>query len=377
MTDIKKVAFIGTGIMGRPMAAHLMDAGYELTVYNRTAAKAQPLVERGARLASTPGEAAADADVVFTMVGYPQDVEDVYLAGDGVIACAKKGAYLIDMTTSSPQLAHDIHDAAEVSGLHAFDAPVTGGQAGAEAGTLTIFCGATEETIEPVLPLLRAMGAKVLAFGDPGSGQVAKLSNQVALAGCMLGMVEGLTFARESGLDVRKVYDALLTGTAESAVLHTMGPKVLEGDFTPSFMVKHYVKDLNLALSHAEDEEVTLPAAETAAQLYTLLEDIGGGEMGTQALSLVYDSEERCAQAGLDWSKLDEPDEDEAAEADECGCGCHDHAHDHAHGHECTCEDASCSCHDHDASAAYDDDDDDEDEGGIDFEEFEAPFSRN
>ena len=370
MKDIRKVAFIGTGIMGRPMAAHLMDAGYELTVYNRTAAKAQPLVDAGARLASTPGEAAEGADVVVTMVGLPSDVEDVYLAGDGVIAHARKGAYLIDMTTSSPQLARDIHAAAEVSGLHAFDAPVTGGQAGAEAATLTIFCGASDEEVAPVRPLLEKLGARVLTFGEAGRGQTAKLANQVALAGSMLGMVEGLAFAREGGLDVRKVYEALLTGTAESAALHTMGPKILDDDFTPGFMVQHFVKDLNLALSCAEDEDVTLPATETAVQLYTMLQDIGGGSMGTQALALVYDTEERCARAGLDWTNLDKPDEDEAAEADECGCGCHDHAH--AHGEACTCG------HDHAADEACDDDDDDdEEEGGIDFEEFEAPFSRN
>lgn len=376
--EIRKIAFIGTGIMGAPMAGHLMDAGYELAVYNRTPAKAQPLVERGARLAATPADAVAGADVAITMVGMPEDVEELYLGTGGLLASAAKGAHLIDMTTSSPELARDIHDAAEVAGLHAFDAPVTGGEAGAKAATLTIFCGATDEEVEPVLPVLRVLGARVLTFGGPGKGQVAKLSNQVALAGCMLGMVEGLTFAREGGIDVQRLYEALLTGTAESAVLHALGPKVLRGDYRPGFMVKHYVKDLNLALSCAEDEEVTLPATETASQLYSLLAEIGGETMGTQALSLVYDSEEACAQAGLDWATLDVDDDDEQAEAvedgDACTCGC---GHDHGHGHDHVRGDVRGDVHVPVTDADDEDDDDEEGGRGVDLDEFEAPFSRN
>ena len=207
--QIRKIAFIGTGIMGANIAGHIMDAGYDLTVHNRTKDKAAALLARGAHWAASPAEAAADADVVFTMVGYPSDVEDVYLATDGLIRTAKKGAWLIDLTTSSPQLARDIHDAAEVEDKHAFDCPVTGGEQGAIDGTLTLIVGAAEKDVEPVLPVLEAFSSKVFCFDGPGKGQMAKLANQVALAGCMVGLAEGISFAREGGLDVAKTLEAL------------------------------------------------------------------------------------------------------------------------------------------------------------------------
>ena len=182
MADTKlNVAFIGTGIMGAPIAGHILDAGYPLTVYNRTRAKAEGLLAKGATWADSPAEAAKDADVVFTMVGYPADVEEVYLAGNGLIAQAKKGAYLIDLTTSAPELARDIAGAAEVSDLHAFDCPVTGGEGGAIAGTLTAIAGATEHDIEPVRAVLETFTSKIFCFGGAGKGQAAKLANQVAL----------------------------------------------------------------------------------------------------------------------------------------------------------------------------------------------------
>ena len=364
--DIKTIAFIGTGLMGAPMAGHLIDAGYELTVYNHTPEKALPLVGKGAKLAASAVEAVQGADVVITMVGYPEQVEELYLAKDGIVSAAKRGAYLIDMTTSSPQLARDIHDVAELAGLHAFDAPVTGGEDGAKAATLTIFCGADDETVAPVLDVLKVLGTLVLTFDRAGQGQMAKLTNQVALAGCMLGLVEGLTFAKQGGLDVEKMLGALLTGTAGSTIMRGLGPKILRDDYRPGFMVEHYVKDLNLALTTAEDEEVTLPATETAAQLYSMLAEIGGSRMGTQALSLVYSDEESCAKAGLDWSVLNLDDDDDEADevesGDTCGCG-HDHGHAHGEGCSCGCDDA--------------DDDDEEETPAERLSGFEAPFSQN
>ena len=412
--DIKKVAFIGTGIMGCPMAGHLIDAGYELSVYNHTPEKAQPLVDKGATLAPSAAEAARGADVVFTMVGFPEQVEELYLAKDGLISSVKNGAYLIDMTTSSPQLARDIHELAEVSGVHAFDAPVTGGEDGAKAATLTIFCGADAQAVEPVMGLLKAMGTLVLTFDRAGQGQMAKLANQVALASSMLGLVEALTFAKQGGLDADKVLGALLTGTAASSAMRALGPKILREDYKPGFMVEHFMKDLNLALSTAEDEEVTLPATETAAQLYSMLAEIGGARMGTQALSLVYADEGSCAQAGLDWSVLNIDEDDEAAEAveaaiAECDCG-HDHgaragaAGSHGHAHDGTCDcgcdcdecdgDCGCGCdcedhaghgHDGDCTCGHGhgdacdcDEDGDEEETPADrLRGFEAPFSQN
>lgn len=327
MSDTKQsIAFIGTGIMGGPMARHLLEAGYPVAVFNRSPSKCGALVAAGARLAASAAEAAAQADVVITMVGYPEDVEELYLARGGLLEASRPGAYLIDMTTSSPELARDIAEVAEVSGRHAFDAPVTGGQQGAEAGTLTVFCGAPECDVAPVRPVLEAMASRVLAFGGPGKGQMAKLANQVALAGCMVGLAEGLAFAKEGGLDLEQTLDALAGGMAGSTVLDQLGPKMLAGDFAPGFMVAHYVKDLGLALQTAEEEELTLPGVETANQLYGMLDAIGGSRMGTQALGLVYADEASCAACGLDWTLLSQDDDEEGeGHGGECGCGCHDH----------------------------------------------------
>ena len=204
MSDKKlSVAFIGTGIMGAPIAGHILDAGYPVTVYNRTKAKTDDLVSRGAVWADSPAAAAKDADVVFTMVGYPADVEEIYLSGDGLLAAAKPGAYLIDLTTSAPELARDIAEAAEAYGKHAFDCPVTGGDTGAIAGTLTLIVGATDEGIEPVRAILETFSSKIYCFGGPGKGQAAKLANQVALSSCMVGMADALSFAQQMDLDAR------------------------------------------------------------------------------------------------------------------------------------------------------------------------------
>lgn len=342
MADKKqKVAFIGTGIMGAPIAGHILDAGYPLTVYNRTQAKAQPLVERGATLAATPAEAAAGADVIFTMVGYPEDVEELYLAGDGLLTASKPGAILIDLTTSAPSLARDIAGAAAVSERTAFDCPVTGGQAGAIAGTLTAIIGATERDIEPVRELLSTFTSRIFCFGGAGKGQAAKLANQVSLAASMVGMADALSYAQQAGLDLELTRDMILTGTGKSGAMEQLAPKALEGDWKPGFMVKHFIKDIGLALQEAEDYEIALPGADTAYGLYDMLDAIGGAELGTQAITLLYAEEADAAAAGLDWSLYTQE------QGDECGCG---HDHDHEHGEGCGCghhehgEDHEC-CH--------------------------------
>ncbi|MDY2777690.1 MAG: NAD(P)-dependent oxidoreductase [Collinsella sp.] len=345
MADRKpKVAFIGTGIMGAPIAGHIMDAGYDLTVYNRTKAKAAGLIERGATWADSPAVAVEDADVVFTMVGYPQDVEEIYLAGDGLLATAREGAYLIDLTTSSPELARDIAEAAEVVGKHAFDCPVTGGEGGAIAGTLTLIVGATEHDIEPVRPILEAFGDQIFCFGGAGKGQAAKLSNQVALAASMVGMADALSLAEQSGLDTEMVRQMICGGTGKTGAMETLAPKALDGDYRPGFMVQHFLKDLGLALQLAEEKEIALPGADTAFTLYDMLDAIGGGALGTQAITLLYQEEADAVAAGLDWSLYTADHED----GHECSCG-----HDHGEDHECTCghdhgEDHECRCgHDH------------------------------
>lgn len=350
MADSKQtVAFIGTGIMGAPIAGHILDAGYDVVVYNRTKSKADGLVARGARWVDSPAGAARDADVVFTMVGFPTDVEELYLAGDGLLTVAKKGAYLIDLTTSSPELARDISEVAETMDKHAFDCPVTGGEAGAISGTLTLIAGATEADIAPVRAILETFSSKIFCFGGAGKGQAAKLANQVSLAASMVGMADALSFAQQSDLDLALTREMILGGTGASGAMEQLAPKSLDGDWKPGFMVKHFLKDIGLALQVAEEKEIALPGADTAFTLYDMLEAIGGGDLGTQAITLLYQEEAEAVAAGLDWSLYTHAHE----EGDECGCGhdhehggrecgCgHDHGHDHGD-HECTCG------HDHD-----------------------------
>ncbi len=328
MSKTLSVAFIGTGIMGTPIAGHIMDAGYPLTVYTRTKAKAEGLIAKGAIWAETIAEAAANADVIFTMVGFPTDVEEIYLAGNGLLASAKEGAYLIDLTTSAPELARDISEAAEVSGKHAFDCPVTGGEAGAIAGTLTAIVGATERDIEPVRAVLETFTSTIFCFGGAGRGQAAKLANQVALASSMVGMADALSFAQQNGLDVEQVRTMICSGTGNSGAMQTLAPKSLDGDYKPGFLVEHFLKDLGLALAVAEEREIALPGADTAFTLYDMLESIGGGKLGTQAITLLYQEEAEAVAAGLDWSLYTHAHEHD----DECGCG-----HDHGDDHECHC----------------------------------------
>ena len=317
------VAFIGTGIMGAPIAGHILDAGYPLTVFNRTKEKADALVARGAVWADSASDAARTADVVFTMVGYPSDVEELYLTTDGLLTCTKPGAMLIDLTTSSPELARDIYGAAEAYDKHAFDCPVTGGQQGAIDGTLTAIAGATEEYIAPVREVLDTFTSKIFCFDEAGKGQAAKLANQVALAGSMVGMADSLAFAEQNDLDMDLVRSMILSGTGTSGAMETLAPKSLKGDYRPGFQVQHFLKDLGLALQDAEDKGLSLPGTDTAFMLYDTLKEIGGGSMGTQAITLLYEEEGIAEANGLDWSKCPAPDaqDDDAGGSDDGGDG--------------------------------------------------------
>lgn len=299
---MRNVAFIGTGIMGAAIAGHLMDAGYKLTVYNRTKDKAQPLLDRGATWADSVAEAARNADVVFTMVGYPKDVEDVYLSTDGLLAATRKGAWMIDLTTSSPQLARDIHGVAEVTDRHAVDCPVTGGEEGAIAGTLTLMLGCTQKEAEPIVGLLGTFSQKIFYFDAPGAGQTAKLCNQISLAACMVGYAEALALANQSGLDPAAVRELVLSGTGASGAMDKLAPLSLDGDYKPRFRSEHLLKDLGIALAAADELELNLPGTGNARDLYNLLCEVGGGQLGSQAVSLMYEDEQTCAAAGLDWS---------------------------------------------------------------------------
>jgi 3-hydroxyisobutyrate dehydrogenase len=293
---VKKVAFIGTGVMGSSMAAHLMDAGYELTVNNRSPEKAQPLVQRGAVWADTPARAAREADAVISIVGYPNDVEEVYFGAEGapgVIQAAREGAYLIDMSTSEPALAERIARAASERGLKALDAPVSGGDVGARNAMLTIMVGGDPAAFEAVEQLLHVMGRSVVLQGGPGAGQHTKMANQIAIASGMLAACEAMAYAQAAGLDPRRVLESIGAGSAGSWTLSNLAPRMLAGDLAPGFYVKHFIKDMRIALAEASARGLRLPGLELAERMYEQLADRGGSDMGTQALFTLYAPDDR------------------------------------------------------------------------------------
>lgn len=295
MSAEPRVAFVGTGVMGASMAGHLLDAGYGVVVYNRSRDKAEPLLARGASWADSAGEAASRADVTISMVGYPHDVEEVYLAEGGIVELAPDGALLIDMTTSTPSLAVRVAAAAAARGLVALDAPVSGGDVGARNATLTIMAGGDAAGFERALPLFEVMGKTFTLMGGPGAGQHTKMANQIGIAGTMLGLIEALQYAKAAGLDVERAHAALAGGGANSWSWGAYGPRIIGGDFAPGFFVKHFVKDLRIALDESRAMELRLPGLELAERLYSFLLEADGAELGTQALWLLY---ERGDQAG-------------------------------------------------------------------------------
>ncbi|MDO3408987.1 NAD(P)-dependent oxidoreductase [Saccharibacillus sp. CPCC 101409] len=278
------VGFAGIGVMGKSMAGHILDAGYKVHVYNRTPSKAQELVDRGAVWHDSPGKLAAECDVVITMLGYPKDVEEVYTGEDGLIPHAKSGAYLIDMTTSSPLLSRRLAEAGQKRGLHVLDAPVSGGDVGAKNAKLSIMVGGERQDFEAVRPLLEIMGSNIVLQGGVGAGQNTKMCNQIAIASNMMGVTEAIVYAEKAGLDPKTVLKSIETGAAGSFSLSNLAPRVLDGDFEPGFYIKHFVKDMGIALEAAEEMELELPGLKLAQSLYRKLEDAGYAEKGTQAL---------------------------------------------------------------------------------------------
>ena len=285
------VTFIGTGIMGGSMAGHLLAAGHPLHVHSRTRAKAEPLLARGATWHDTPASAAADGQVVITMLGLPSDVEQVYFGTDGssgIIATAAPGSLLIDMTTSSPRLAERIAAAAAARGLAAVDAPVSGGDVGARNAQLVIMAGGDQPAFERARPLLELLGKSVTRLGAAGSGQRCKLANQVAVAVGMVAWCEALAAARAGGLDAAAVQQVISGGAAGSWGLTNLAPRALAGDFAPGFLVRHLVKDIRLAREEAEGTGLELPGLAVAEQFYEVLQSAGHGDEGTQALLKQY-----------------------------------------------------------------------------------------
>jgi len=294
-----RIGWIGTGVMGAAMAGHLLDAGHSVTVHNRTKAKADPLISRGAAWAATPGAAASAADVTLAIVGYPNDVRDVFLGEDGVVSAALPGSVVVDMTTSEPSLAVEIHAAAAARGVAAVDAPVSGGDVGARSGRLSIMVGADEEAYDRVLPLFEIMGSTVVRQGGPGAGQHTKMVNQILIATCMIGVSEALLYAADAGLDLPTVMESVSGGAAGSWSLSNYGPRILAGDFDPGFYVDHFVKDMRIALAEAGAAELSLPGLALAHQLYVARQAQGGGRLGTQSLIQAL-----ASLSGRDWSAV-------------------------------------------------------------------------
>jgi len=287
-----RIAFVGTGVMGRPMAGHLLTAGYPLVVHNRSPDKAAPLLASGAAWAESPAAAAAGAEVVVTIVGLPEEVREVYLGSEGVVAHAAPGALLVDMSTSRPSLAREIHAAAAARGLAALDAPVSGGDVGARAATLSIMVGGDAEAFEQARPILEVMGRTVVHQGPAGSGQHAKLCNQLAIAGAVIGAMEALVYARGSGLDPETVLASIGAGAAASWTLDNLYPRALAGNFAPGFFVRHFLKDLRIARDEAAAMGLELPGLALAESLYERVVALGGAELGTQALYLALAGED-------------------------------------------------------------------------------------
>jgi len=282
------IGFVGTGVMGGAMAGHLLDAGYRLRVFNRTKSKAAGLIERGAEWCETAGAVAHGADAVVTIVGYPADVERIYLADDGLIAHAQAGAVLIDMTTSTPSLAVRIAHAAEAAGVFALDAPVSGGDVGARNAKLTIMVGGDADAFRRAEPMLRVMGPNVVLQGGPGAGQHTKMANQIAIADTIVGVCESLSYAEAAGLDPARVLDSIGAGSAGSWQLANYAPRMLSGDFAPGFFVKHFIKDMRIARDEADAMGIALPGLLLALDLFEQLAAAGHEDRGIHALYLLY-----------------------------------------------------------------------------------------
>lgn len=278
------IGFIGIGVMGKSMASHLIDGGYQVHVYNRTKAKTEELQAKGAVWQDTPGKVAAVADVTITIVGFPKDVEEVYLGDDGVIANCSAGNIVIDMTTSSPKLAQKIYQVAKEKGVAALDAPVSGGDIGARNGKLSIMVGGDLDSFEAIKPLFILMGTNIVFQGAAGSGQHCKMANQIAIASTMMGVCESIRYAEKAGLNPQTVLQSIESGAAGSWSLSNLAPRMINEDFDPGFYVKHFIKDMTIASESCEDIGLSAEGLRLAKSLYEQLAANGGEDFGTQAL---------------------------------------------------------------------------------------------
>ena len=282
--DGKRIGFIGLGVMGTSMAAHLMAAGHSLTVFNRTREKAEGLIKRGAQWADTPGAVAAASDILISMVGYPHDVEKIYFGEGGILSAMKAGGYVVDMTTSSPKLARRLYEAAKEREIASLDAPVSGGDIGARNASLVVMVGGDRGAFDAVKPIFEHLGRTIRYFGPAGSGQYAKMANQIAIASNMMGVCEAVAYAKRAGLDPAEVVETISGGAAGSWSLSNLAPRMLRGDYAPGFFIKHFIKDMGIALASAEEMHLDLPGLKLAKRLYDELSARGMEDSGTQAL---------------------------------------------------------------------------------------------
>jgi len=284
--DSTKIGWIGTGVMGLSMCRHIMEKGFAVTVYTRSRSKAEPLIEKGAAWASSPSQVAGLSDVVFTMLGFPEDVREVYMGKNGIFTGVKKDSILADMTTTSPSLAVEIYSSAKEKGVYAIDAPVSGGDVGARSATLSIMVGGDQKVVETLMPLLEIMGKKIVHQGPAGSGQHTKMCNQIVIAGTMIGICESLIYGHKAGLDLKTMLSAISGGAAACWSLDNLAPRILNRNFDPGFFVEHFVKDMGIALDEAKKMKIVLPGLSLVHQLYLSVIANGGAKRGTQALML-------------------------------------------------------------------------------------------
>lgn len=285
---MEKIGFVGLGIMGKSMARNLMKAGYELHIYARTKEKVEDIISEGAIFHNSVGECAAEVDAMVSIVGYPTDVEEVYFGENGILNSAKPGTYAIDMTTSSPKLAKKIYDAAKKKGIHALDAPVTGGDTGAKNGTLSVLVGGDKEDYEACHAIFEAIGTNINYEGGPGCGQHTKMANQIMIAGTLSGVCEAMSYAKAQGLNLRTLLDSVATGAAGSKQLDAFGVKIMNGDYAPGFFMKHFIKDMNLAVEEADAQGLDLKILKQVLENYRTLE-AEYGDLGTQTLIKFYE----------------------------------------------------------------------------------------
>lgn len=290
---MKKIGFIGIGVMGAPMAGHLLKAGYSVAVYARRKEAADALVSQGAEFCSSIAQCAKGRDAVITMVGFPKDVEEVYFGEQGILQNASTGTILIDMTTTSPRLSLRIAQAAAKKGLCALDAPVSGGDVGARQATLSIMVGGDPAVYQACLPLFQAMGKQVVYEGPAGSGQHTKMANQIALGGAIAGVCEALAYGKRAGLDLPTMLQSISAGAAGSWQMSNMAPRMLASDFAPGFFIKHYIKDMDIALQEAEGFGLHMQVLEEVHKMYVALAQEGKENLGTQALYQYYEQQEK------------------------------------------------------------------------------------